>query len=91
MQRHRPNQLHVVVAQLDRAPRRFAHDGEGLLQQLVFRRSSREAAAELLRLCAERLVAQELDVILQLVYAVHTLRVALHTGCILVLVVVAAA
>jgi hypothetical protein len=91
VQRHRSDQLHVVVAQLDRAPRRLAHDGEGLLQQLVLRRSSREAAPELLRLCLERLVLQQLDLILQHVDAVHALRVALHTRCVLVLVPVATA
>ena len=91
VQRHRSDQLHVVVAQLDRAPRRLAHDGEGLLQQLVLRRSSRKAAPELLRLCLDRLVAQQLDLILQHVDAVHALRVALHTRCVLVLVPVAAA
>lgn len=86
VQRHRPYQLHVVVSQVDRAPRRLAHDGEGLLEQIVLRLSSREAASELLRLCLERLVAQLLDLILQRVDAVHPLRVALHPRCVLLLV-----
>ena len=76
----------VAGEELDERQRRLAHDGEGLLEQIVLRLSSREAAPELLRLCLERLVAQLLDLILQRVDAVHPLRVALHPRCVLLLV-----
>ena len=45
-----PMQLHVEVPHPQRAPRRFAHHGEGLGQQVVERRALLQARAELLGL-----------------------------------------
>ena len=86
VQCHRANQLEVVMSKLDGAPCRLAHDGEYFLEQLILRRSCRKPAAELFSFCSERLVIQELYLVLQLVDAVNTLRVGLHARGVLIAV-----
>ena len=60
MQRDAADQLHVEVAHAERAPRRLAHGGERLRQQLLEGRAGGEALAKLIGLGAQLLVAERL-------------------------------
>ena len=66
---HAPDELHVVVPQLECAPRRLAHHSKRLLEQLVLRAPGREPRAELASLGRQLLVVEELDRVLQRVDA----------------------
>ena len=65
MKCHRANQLHVVMTQLERAPRSLAHDCERLFEQLVLALAAREARTELGGLRCELIVIELLDLVLQ--------------------------
>ena len=75
VQRHRTDQLHVVVAQLERAPCGLAHDGEGLLEQLLLACAACEPLSELGCLGRELLVVERLDRVLERVDALDALPV----------------
>jgi len=73
VQHHATDQLHVVVAQSERAPGRLAHRREGLGQQLVLGLTGGQALAEFIGLAAQLLVAQCLEAGFELVDASHRL------------------
>ena len=58
VQHHPADQLHVEMAQPERAARGLAHHGEGFGQELVERRIGGQALAELDRLGGERFVGE---------------------------------
>jgi hypothetical protein len=76
VQRNAADELHVEVAHLEGAPRGFAHDRESLRQEVIDRRALLQAAAELVRLGAQRLIAQGLDLRLELVGGADVAAVA---------------
>ena len=71
MQRHAAEQLHVEVAHPHDALGAFAHHGEGVCQQIVERFASGDPVPEGLRLGAQRIVAQPLQVHFHRVHALH--------------------
>ena len=78
MQRDATDQLHVKVPHAERAQRRLAHHGERLRQQVIQRGALFQARAELVRLGAQRLVGEGLDLVLKLVRGAHVAPVAAH-------------
>src|SRR5262249_54623907 len=73
-----PDQLHLEVPHPQGAPRRLAYHREGLRQQLIERRALLHACAKLLGLAAQRLIAQLLDLRLELVGGSHGAAMAAH-------------
>ena len=76
MQHDPADQLHVEVAHPQGALRRLAHHRERLGQQIIDGRALLQPAAELVRLGAQRLVAERLDVRLELPGGAHGASVA---------------
>mmetsp|Transcript_10283 Transcript_10283/g.33799 ORF Transcript_10283/g.33799 Transcript_10283/m.33799 type:complete len:846 (+) Transcript_10283:450-2987(+) len=78
VQRHRADELHVVVAEVERAPGSLAHHRERLLEQLLLRLARREPLPELGRLGGQRLVLERLNLVLEFVDASDPLGVRHH-------------
>ena len=78
VQDHAADQLHVVVALADRAPRRLAGQGKGLGQQIVERLAARGALAQLVGLLAQLLIVEQLHLRLDRVDRLGALLVTLE-------------
>ena len=79
MQRHRTDELHVVVPQLEGPPSRLAHHSEGLVEELVEGCAGLQPLPQLAGLRCKPLVLQLLEPVLQRVDTLHAIRVRTHS------------